>query len=114
MGLVKFSSEPKPIDEPPDDAIEGANWLIRILRKELHSVVTDCGLTAAERRAEVVRLSKAITSATPNHELYEARKVLREEESDLKEATLRGKVTSATTPRARHLRSNNPRRKPGR
>lgn len=114
MGLVKFSAEPKPIAEPPDDAIEGANWLIRILRKELHGVVTDTGLTSAERRSEVVRLSKAITAATPNHELYEARKVLREDEDELKIETLRGTVTSAKTSGARHIRANAPRRQPKR
>lgn len=111
--LVPFTKTPEAIEAPPDDSIAGASWLARVLRKELHGVLQDPGLTAAERRAEVVKFSKVITQATPNHELYEARKQLREEEAETKPTQLRGAVTRAKTSGARHIRAHAPRQRGG-
>ncbi len=108
--LVAFTAEPEPIEEPPDDSIAGAAWLARILRQELHGALVDPGLNKAERRDQVLRFSKAITAATPNHELYEARQVVREDEDEIKTSSLRGSVTSAKKPGTRRLRANAPRK----
>lgn len=110
--LVRFTPEADDIEAPPDDAIEGAEWLAKVLRQEMHGVITDPGLSAPDRRSEVIRFAKVITQATPNHELHDARKLLRDEESELKESKLRGKVTTrAKASRAGHLRANSPRQR---
>ena len=108
--LVAFTLEPEPTEAPPDDSISGAAWLARLLRREIHGVVTDPGLTTAERRDQILKFSKVITSATPNHELYEARKVIREDEEEIKTSKLRGSVTNAKAQGARRLRANAPRK----
>lgn len=108
--LVAFTAEPDPIEEPPDDSITGAAWLARILRQELHGALVDPGLNKAERRDQVLRFAKAITSATPNHELYEARKVVREDEEEIQTSALRGSVTSAQASGTRRLRADAPRK----
>ena len=108
--LVPFTAEPEPMEEPPDDSIAGAAWLAKLLRKEIYGVTTDPGLTTAERRDQILKFGKAITAATPNHELYEARKTIREDEEEIKASKLRGSVTSAKTSGTRRLRANAPRK----
>lgn len=107
--LVSFVEEPREIEAPPEDAIAAAEWLAAILREELHLIQTDRGLTTAARRELVLKYSAAITKATPNHELYEARKLLRDEEAELEGSQLTGKVSGAATSGARRLRSSSPR-----
>ena len=110
--LIPFFTDAEDAEAPPDGSIEGAAWLAKVLRQELHGVLADPGLTTAERRAEVVKFAKVITQATPNHEIYEARKQLRDEEGEAKESSLRGTVTtSAKTSRAGHLRADAPRKR---
>ncbi len=107
--LTPFTEETDQLEAPPDDSIAGAAWLAKLLRKELHEVASDPSLTAAERRDGVLKFAKAIISSTPNHELYEAREEIRDDENESKLETLTGTVTDAPTPGARRLRANSPR-----
>lgn len=108
--LVAFTAEPEPEEEPPTDSIGGAAWLARLLRKEIYGVTRDPGLSTAERRDQILKFSKVITSSTPNQELYEARQVIREEEEEVQVSKLRGSVTSAKTQGTRRLRADAPRK----
>lgn len=112
--VAKASSrddEPGELGPPPDDAIAGAAWLNRVLRRELWSVINDPTLSVKERRGEILRYSRAITASTPNHEIYEAREVVRGDERDTVGPKLSGELTRATASRPRPLRSNAPRGK---
>ena len=88
--LVAFSQRVKRIADPyeelgppPDDAIEGAAWLSRLLRIELFAVVVDKKSTPKDRRADILRLGRAITQATPNDEIFQARQEVRADESEI-------------------------------
>lgn len=111
--LVPHAFDPEPVEAPPDGSIAGAAWLAKQLRRELHAIMSDRVLSTKQRRDELIRFAKAITSATPNEELYEARKAIREDEQESKPTKLRGKLTRAGASRTGHLRANAPRGREG-
>lgn len=102
----KKKSPYEKLGPPPDDAIEGANWLSRLLRLELFEVVIDEKTTAKERRADILRLGRAITQATPNDEIFQARQEVRADESEIEGETLKGQVSiRGQTKQPRRLRA---------
>jgi len=96
------------IGEPPDDAIAGAAWLNKLLRHELHSVQTDPTLSTKERRDLVLKFARAITTSTPNTEIFEARELVRGEDAAVSGGgeKLGGELKRATKSRARPLRAS--------
>lgn len=95
---------------PPEGAIDCAGWLYKVLCDELHAVRSETSLTAPERRAEVAKLARQITQATPNYEIFKAQQALREEEDRAKPQKLQGEVTRVQKGGARSLHTSAPRR----
>lgn len=104
-------TQPVDVGPPPDDAIAGASWLHRLLRLELWQLLQDPNLKESERRAEVLRFSRAITSSTPNHELYQIRRQLEADEKETEGKTLGGEVTPVAPSQSGPIRASAPRGK---
>ncbi len=104
-------TKPEDVGAPPDDAIAGAGWLHRLLRLELWDVLQDATLKPHERRAAVLRFSRAITAATPNHELFQVREQLKADEAETDGKSLGGEVKPVAPTKSGSLRASAPRSK---
>jgi hypothetical protein len=92
----------------------GAAWVAKLLRRELFDILQDVNLSTSQRRDLVLKYSKAITQSIPNSEIFEARELVRADESKTgKPNQLQGKVGRAAKRGARPLRATAPRGKAG-
>jgi hypothetical protein len=107
MPFAKLSALRRKIEAPPppDDPIEGAAWLSKVLRRELHAVLVDPSISDTDRRAEVLKYSRAITSATPHNELAAIKEQMRNEESQKEGLSLGGELVNASSSNTGYLRA---------
>ncbi len=114
MALVRFTFDDDhddAIDLPPDDALARSSWLHLALCRMLHSVMTDESLSESERRDAAGVLATKITQATPNHEIYQAKQmILDDQRKTEKQAALEGTtVPSAKKRQSKSIRADAPR-----
>lgn len=88
---------------PPSDMMEAQSWAYRAVVLTMHEAMVDTGISARERRKQIIQISGNLSKLMPDARRWETEKLIREDRAEIerKERAKRGAKLEPLPPRPR-------------
>lgn len=95
---------------PPDDMMAAQSWAYRAVVLTLQEAMLDTGISAKERRKQIIQISGNLSKLMPDARRWETEKLIREDRAEIerKERAKRGAKLEPLPPRPRPAGATRP------